>query len=149
MAWLVETVLFLFAIRQALPQDVYGAPQQPYPYVQPSASSGSGSYIPNPQSSIHTVQQPYPNVDVVEPDVDSVDIYETEEPQFKVVNPFFPIGSYAINYCDKKEFPDEVLEQYGLERLFCLQHFLLTYFLPVLHWPNLLALLHFSRSSIR
>lgn len=36
--------------------------QQPYPYVQPSASSGSGGYVPNPQSSIHTVQQPYPNI---------------------------------------------------------------------------------------
>lgn len=83
-------------------------------------------------------------------DVDSVDVYETEdpepepepepEPQFKVVNPMFPMGgsvmpgtipppvappvtppkpdnSYAINYCDKREFPDEVLAQYGLERM--------------------------------
>lgn len=74
--------------------------------------------------------------------MDSVDIYETEEPQFKVVNPVFPLGgsgivepgtipppmpqtqapekpdnSYAINYCDKREFPDDVLAQYGLERI--------------------------------
>ncbi|CAB01583.2 LRP X(cross)-hybridizing [Caenorhabditis elegans] len=144
MAWLTSIFFILLAVQPVLPQDLYGTAtqQQPYPYVQPSASSGSGGYVPNPQSSIHTVQQPYPNIDVVEPDVDSVDIYETEEPQFKVVNPVFPLGgsgivepgtipppmpqtqapekpdnSYAINYCDKREFPDDVLAQYGLERI--------------------------------
>ncbi|CAI2354616.1 unnamed protein product [Caenorhabditis sp. 36 PRJEB53466] len=145
MAWLASlVVLVAFRADVVLPQDVYGQ-QQPYPYVQPSASSGSGSYVPQP--NVQTVQQPYPNVDTE--DVDSVDVYETEEPEFKVVNPSFPLGgslplpqpgppvepgtlpppvappqvtakpdhSYAINYCDKREFPDEVLAQYGLERV--------------------------------
>ncbi|CAB3396950.1 unnamed protein product [Caenorhabditis bovis] len=73
---------------------------------------------------------------------DGVDLYEEEEvePTFKVVRPQFPFPeseipgtipppvnpepstsqpdhSYAINYCDKREFPDEVLAQYDLERI--------------------------------
>uniref|UniRef100_A0A8R1DND3 Chitin-binding type-2 domain-containing protein n=1 Tax=Caenorhabditis japonica TaxID=281687 RepID=A0A8R1DND3_CAEJA len=131
-AWLAIGLFLPVAFSQ------YGAQQ---PYVLPSASSGSGAYIPHP--NVQTVQQPYPNVNA-ESEEDGVDAYEIEEePQFKVVNPTFPIGgplppvepgpipqppvappvtakpdhSYAINYCDKKEFSDEVLQQYGLERI--------------------------------
>ncbi|CAI5451951.1 unnamed protein product [Caenorhabditis angaria] len=105
----------------------------PYPPIQPRVSSGN--FIPQPP------HQPYPNVD----NTDSLDLFGPDEiePQFKkVVVPSFPetetvpvqpIGtipppqiipttavpdnSYAINYCDKKEFPDETLAAYGLERV--------------------------------